>query len=78
MNPNSIYQMFRRRARDAGISGRRNPHGVRHLVGTEAAKQFGLRDAQILLGHDDISSTVIYAAVDDERQKAVTHALNVL
>ena len=78
MTVNSIYLTYKRRAADAGVSGRRNPHGVRHLVGVEAVKQFSLRDAQVLLGHDDINSTLIYAGLDEERQMTVTHTLSIL
>ena len=78
MTINSIYLTYKRRANDAGVSGRRNPHGVRHLVGVEAVRQFGLRDAQLLLGHDDINSTIIYAGVDEQRQREVVNTLFVL
>lgn len=78
MNPNSIYQMFKRRAADMDISERHNPHAVRHLVGVSAVAQLGIREAQLLLGHEDINSTLVYAGVDDERIKEVTDKLRIL
>lgn len=78
MNANSIYQMFKRRANDVDVAGRHNPHAVRHLVGTTAVQQLGIRDAQLLLGHEDVNSTLIYAGVDDERVKQITDSLQIV
>jgi site-specific recombinase XerD len=78
MNPNSIYQMFKRRAADMDISERHNPHAVRHLVGVSAVAQLGIREAQLLLGHEDINSTLVYAGVDDSRVREITDKLRIL
>jgi site-specific recombinase XerC len=71
MTVDSLYQMFRRRGADRGVTGIHNPHGVRHLVGQAAAQNLGVRDAQLLLGHLDISSTMVYASPDESRLREV-------
>lgn len=78
MTVDSVYQMFKRRAADRGVNGRHNPHGVRHLVGQSAAEQVGLRDTQLLLGHIDINSTMVYAAADENRLREVVSRVNAL
>jgi len=78
MTVDSVYQMFKRRAADRGVSGRHNPHGVRHLVGQAAVEQVGIRDTQLLLGHTDISSTMIYASADESRLREVVERVRPL
>lgn len=38
-----------------------SPHQLRHARGTEIRERYGLEGAQIILGHDSISTTEIYA-----------------
>jgi site-specific recombinase XerD len=78
MTVDSVYQMFKRRAADRGVSGRHNPHGVRHLVGQAAVVQVGIRDTQLLLGHSDINSTMVYAGADESRLREVVERVRPL
>ena len=41
----------------AGIAARVKPHSLRHAFGDHVAKQAGLRAAQAMLGHADVSTT---------------------
>lgn len=41
----------------AGIAARIKPHSLRHAFGDHVAKQAGLRAAQAMLGHADVSTT---------------------
>jgi integrase len=41
-----------------------HPHQLRHNAGTEVRKQFGIEVARIILGHQGMDTTEIYAEVD--------------
>ena len=60
-----IYQVFRRIARKAGVSGHANPHAWRHAFGKHATIS-GMPTAtlQQLLGHSSVETTQIYVALD--------------
>lgn len=74
----TIYQVFRRLAREAGVSGRFNPHSIRHLVGQTWADHVNLELVRQKLGHKDISTTAIYANQDRERVKRATQEISIL
>jgi integrase len=44
-----------------------HPHQLRHTAATEIRKKFGLEASRIILGHEDIRATQIYAEQDRER-----------
>lgn len=67
-----IYQVIKRLARRAGVSGRWNPHAWRHGAARGWLKA-GANLAQVsqMLGHSDVSVTVkFYGAFVDEELKA--------
>lgn len=65
------------RARKAGVvpAGFRF-HDGRHTAGTRITHRFGLRDAQVILGHQSPVTTSKYAHVDDARQRDVFKGLS--
>lgn len=73
----TIYQAFKRLAHEAGIQGRYNPHGIRHLVGQVWAKETNLEITREKLGHADIATTVIYAPARLEHIKEATQRIKI-
>ena len=57
MSAESIYKMVVRVSDRAGIAGQVTPHTLRHAFGDHVAKYAGLRAAQQLMGHADVSTT---------------------
>jgi integrase/recombinase XerD len=53
----TIGRIVRKVATRAGIAGHVTPHTMRHSFGDLLAKDCGLRVAQVLLGHADVSTT---------------------
>jgi integrase len=47
------------------------PHQLRHSAGTEIRRRFGLESSQAVLGHAELGTTQIYAAVDRSRAREV-------
>ena len=72
MSRKTVWDMIRRRARQAGLTRRVTPHTLRHSFATHLlANGADLRVIQELLGHADISTTQIYTHVDRGRLKEV-------
>jgi len=71
LSQRTVRQMLEGMARRAGIAeGSRNPHGLRHLFGTELAESdVSLEVIQTLLGHADIKDTRIYIEVAMRRMR---------
>ncbi len=46
-----------------------HPHQLRHAAATEIRKRFGLEGSRIVLGHEDVRATQIYA--EEDRQRGV-------
>ena len=68
MSRMSVWKVIRAAARDAGIERPVNPQTLRHTFAAHLLEGgFGLSDVQHLLGHSDISTTLIYARPDDQR-----------
>lgn len=68
----TIYGRFRRYAGAAGLaSDRRHPHVLRHSIAVHLMNAgWDAADVQDWLGHRDIASTMIYAAVTNKRREA--------
>jgi integrase len=52
----------------AGVA-RWHPHQLRHTRGTEVRKLFGLEGSRVVLGHEDVRATQLYA--EEDRDKGV-------
>ncbi len=63
-----IWKMIKRYALQAGIKRRISPHTLRHSFATHLLEGGAdLRTLQILLGHEDISTTEIYTHVQSQK-----------
>lgn len=71
MSKSNIERMFRKIAHAVGLDGILTPHVMRHTTAT-IALQNGMKINQVqqLLGHENISTTMIYAETDKESVKA--------
>jgi site-specific recombinase XerD len=67
-----IYHLFRKYAAVAGIPPHRcHPHVLRHSIAVHLMNAgWDAADVQDWLGHRDIASTMVYAAVTNTRRKA--------
>jgi integrase len=72
MSPSTIYQVFRGYADAARLpADRRHPHVLRHSIAVHLMNAgWDAADVQDWLGHRDIASTMVYAAVTNKRREA--------
>ena len=72
ISPSTIYQVFRGYAEAAGLpADRRHPHVLRHSIAVHLMNAgWDVADVQDWLGHRDIASTMVYAAVTNKRREA--------
>lgn len=72
MSSSTIYQLFRGYAEAANLpADRRHPHVLRHSIAVHLMNAgWDAADVQDWLGHRDIASTMIYAAVTNKRREA--------
>jgi integrase/recombinase XerD len=72
MSPSTIYQLFRGYAEAAELPpDRRHPHVLRHSIAVHLMNAgWDAADVQDWLGHRDIASTMVYAAVTNKRREA--------
>jgi integrase len=60
------YQIVLRSAKAAGLHvDHIHPHMLRRYVGTEVAAAYGVRSAQLTLGHQSLQTTVTYYVLDE-------------
>lgn len=72
-----LYQVLRRLARGANVTGRFNPHSIRHRVATVYAQNVDLETARQKLRHADVSTTAQYVHVPRGRLKELTERLKI-
>lgn len=72
MSESTVYGLFRRYAEAADLpADRRHPHILRHSIAVHLMNAgWDAADVQDWLGHRDIASTMIYAAVTNKRREA--------
>ena len=59
--------LIHRASEDAGIKKNVTPHGIRHTFSTHLlAGGMDLRYIQQLLGHEEISTTLVYTRIQNE------------
>lgn len=72
-----LYQVLRRLAATTGVTGRFNPHAIRHRVATVYAQTVDLETARQKLRHADIATTAQYVHVDRGRLKQLTDTIKI-
>lgn len=72
ISPSTIYHLFRRYAAAAELPADRcHPHVLRHSIAVHLMNSgWDIADVQDWLGHADIASTTVYAAVTNKRREA--------
>jgi integrase/recombinase XerD len=67
MSVQNVQAALKKLAARAGIQQRVSPHVLRHTYATRALDSgLTIREVQSLLGHSDVSTTMIYAHVNPE------------
>jgi integrase-like protein len=69
----ALYRLVLRVGERAGIAAPVHPHLMRHAFGDHIARFAGMRNAQFLLGHADVSTTETYVGAPtlDELRAAI-------
>jgi len=74
LTASGLYQMLRRLARRSGVTGRFNPHSLRHTFAREYIRAGGdLATLAKLMGHRDVSTTVAHYTIFTDREVRDAH-----
>ncbi|PRX23158.1 phage integrase family protein [Orenia metallireducens] len=73
LNSNNFYKVVSNYSQKAGIAKDVSPHTLRHTFATDLYREIkNIRLVQKALGHEDLSTTMIYIhIVDDELEEAM-------
>ena len=72
ITPRTIERIVKKYAVKAGIARKVTPHTLRHMLGTELLRGgANLRAVQMILGHQNVSTTQIYTHYANEELKEV-------
>lgn len=77
--PTTFQKAFRVAVREAGILKRASVHTLRHSFATHLVERgYDIRTVQELLGHSDVSATMIYTHVASKNKLGVTSPIDML
>ena len=77
IDPQTIQRALRDALRQAGITKHATPHTLRHSFATHLIESgYDIRTVQELLGHKDVSTTMIYTHVLNKGGRGVTSPLD--
>ena len=79
MHPSGVQKAFRAAVKESGVGKRASVHTLRHSYAThlvEAGVNLGL--IQQYLGHDHLTTTLIYIHLTPQGQQEVTSTINEL
>jgi integron integrase len=78
LSDQAFQRAMRQAARDAGLVKPATPHTLRHSFATHLLDAgYDIRTVQVLLGHSDVSTTMIYTHVLNRGGRAVVSPLDV-